>query len=252
MVSTRRLNGQATTYRLAALLLAAATLVLFGTVRAQSVPNTGYQATGITVNGSGAAFGEPDRAIVTLGTDSVADNVRDALARSDEAMERVRAAALMLGVQERQIRTASFNVWRQQLTDRDGQPTGERYHVRHSFEITVDNTDIVGELLGAAIDAGANDVGGIRFTISDTAALQSQAREAAMADAHARASQLAELAGVSLGAPVFVEETSYNAPQVVARAQEFAMVAGAPPVEGGELAVNVTVRVVYAIGTAAE
>lgn len=226
--------------------LLAATLVLFGNVRAQGTNQNGLPASGITVSGSGAAYGEPDRALVTLGVTAVNDNVRDALAQADETMNAVRQAVLELGIETNHIRTVSFNVWRQQLSDRDGQPTGERYHVQHSFQVTVDNTALVGQLLASAVDAGVNDVGGISFTISDTAALQTEARSAAMADARARASQLAQLAGVELGQVLFIEETSYNAPMALESAQ-YARAASMTPIEGGELAVSVTVKVVFGI-----
>ena len=248
--TARHPGNPATTYRLIAALLTAAALVLSANVRAQNPLQLGNQATGISVSGAGAAYGDPDRAVVTLGVDAVADNVRDALAQADQTMNQVREAALALNIEQRQIRTVSFNVWRQQLTDQNGQPTGERYHVQHSFQVTVDDTEQVGQLLADAIDAGANDVGGISFTISDTAALQSQAREAAMADARARATQLAQHAGVTLGQVIYVEETSYNAPHAVANVQ-YARAASSP-IESGELAVNVTVKVVYAIAGAAE
>lgn len=250
MTTTQRTTRNARSYtHFLAALAAAAALVISGTVNAQTL-NTNNQATGITVTGSGAAYGEPDRAVVTLGVDAVAETVRQALEQADATMAGVRQTALDLGIETRQIRTVTFNVWRQQQTDRDGQVTGERYHVQHSFQVTLDDTALVGQLLTNAIEAGANDVGGINFTISDTAALQSQARQAAMADAHARATQLAELAGVTLGAPTYVEETSYNAPQAAASVQ-YARMAGSP-VESGELAVNVTVKVVYAIQAAAQ
>ena len=228
-------------------LLAAALLAvgaLAGAAQAQGFGGPGSQS-GISVTGNGVAFGEPDQAVVNLGVDAVGENVREALDAADATMHAVREAALLLGIEQRDIRTVAFNVWRQQLTDRDGQPTGERYHVRHSFQVTVRDTGQVGALLSSAIDAGANDVGGIEFTISDTAALQAQAREAAMADAHARAAQLAELSGVTLGAPLFVEETSYAAPLPAATLQYSCAVDS--PVESGQLGVNVTVRVVYAI-----
>lgn len=236
---------------LLAALLTAAALVMSTNVRAQNTPNYAYQAAGITVSGAGAAYGEPDRAVVTLGVDAVADTVSQVLEQADETMNRVRQAALDLGIEQRQIRTTGFNVWRQQLTDQNGQPTGERYHVQHSFQINVQDVTQVGQLLSTAIEAGANDVGGISFTMSDTAALQSQAREAAMADARARATELAELAGVSLGQVVFVEETSYNAPQTAAASVQYAR-AASTPIETGELAVNVTVKVTFAIDGATD
>lgn len=245
-VKTARL-APALLHKLAALLAATALLLVATSAAAQGSPN---QPSGITVAGSGVAYGEPDQAVVNLGVDAVADNVRDALDSADAAMEAIRQAVMALGVEERDIRTVSFNVWRQQLTDQGGQPTGERYHVQHSFQVTVRDSALVGQVLADAVDAGANNVGGISFTISDTEALQREARAAAIADAQGRASQLAELAGVTLGEPIHVEETSYNAPMMaVAEAASYAR-GGGSPVQGGELAVNVTLRVTYAIADA--
>lgn len=239
--------------RLVGAALLAMTLILFTNATAQNGVQMSNPATGITVTGSGAAYGEPDRAVVTLGVNTAQENVRDALAAADNSMNAVRQAVIDLGVPANQIRTAWFNVWRQQLTDRDGQPTGNLYHVTHTFQISVDNADIIGQVLAAAVDAGANEVGNISFTFADTAALQTRARQAAMADAHARASQLAELAGVTLGQATYIEETSYNAPMAVrsAMAMEAPMYDGfgGASIESGELAVHVTVRVVYAIAS---
>jgi uncharacterized protein YggE len=227
-----------------ALLLSSA-LVPFTSVKAQA---SNPQPAGITVNGSGVAYGEPDQAVVTLGVDATADNVRQAMDQADATMTAVRQAILNLGIDQQDIRTVSFNIWRQDLTDKDGQPTGQRYHVQHSFQTTLRDGSQVGQLLADAVDAGANDVGGINFTISNTAQLQTQARQAAMADAQERAQQLAQLAGVSLGAPTYIEETSYNAPMPMADAQYSRMASA--PIQGGQLGVNVTVRVTYAIGAA--
>ncbi len=229
--------------RLAAAAALATALTLGAAAHAQAV--AGQPATGITVSGNGAAYGEPDQAVVNLGVDATSETVREALDEADATMHAIREAALALGIEQRDIRTVSFNVWRQQMTDRDGQPTGERYHVQHAFQVTVRDAEQVGALLSAAIEAGANDVGGINFTISDTAELQSRAREAAMDDALARAQELAALAGLTLGSPVHIEETSYNAPMPAAT-MDFSRAVGSP-VESGQLAVNVTVRVTYAL-----
>ncbi len=239
--------GLSVTWRLAAALLLTVALVLFTGAKAQNGVQMGNAANGITVTGSGAAYGEPDRAVVTLGVNTANENVREALAAADEAMNAVREAVVSLGIPANQMRTAWFNVWRQQLHDRDGQPTGELYNVQHSFQITLDNTELIGQLLAAAVDAGANEVGGISFTFSNSAALQTEAREAAMADAHARASQLAELAGVTLGAPIFIEETSYSPPMAARSNMVMEAAAYGGSIELGELAVNVTVRVVYGL-----
>lgn len=221
--------------------VALATLVLGSTSFAQS-------PSGISVTGSGSAYGEPDQAVIQLGVSIAAEAVRDAISRSDALMQAVHDALLGGGVVERDLRTIGYNVWRQDLYGPDGEITGERYHVEHQYEVVVRDVSRVGQLLSSAVEAGANSVGGITYTISNPDELRAQAREAAMRDAEAKASQLAELAGVRLGAAISISESSPGGvgPQYEARYSAMGAGGGAP-VSGGQLVVEVDVSVVYDI-----
>ncbi|MCW5857682.1 MAG: SIMPL domain-containing protein [Caldilineales bacterium] len=69
-----------------------------------------------------------------------------------------------------------------------GVPTGEtKYHVSNQCRVKVSDFDKTGEVLQAALAAGANTVAGVEFAISDPISLQQQARDKAMADAQAKA-----------------------------------------------------------------
>jgi uncharacterized protein YggE len=74
------------------------------------------------------------------------------------------------------------------------------------LRVTVRDVEMVGAVLDAAVDAGANQVHGVTFTVEDESTWQGQAREKAMADARARANELASLADVGLGEVVSVSE----------------------------------------------
>lgn len=211
-------------------------------VAAQAVP-----ATGLLVHGSGTVYGEPDRAVVTLGVDVAAPQVQQALGNADARMRQVRQALLDGGIGPQAIRTVAFNVWREDIRGPGGAVTGERFHVVHSYQITVSDLAGIGDLLAAAVAAGANDVQGIVFTIADPTALQAAARSQAMRDAKARAEQLAQLAGVALGRPVSIEETSTPLRTVAPAMASARLAGGGAPVEGGQLAVQVAVTVRYAI-----
>lgn len=201
---------------------------------------------GLVVHGSGTVYGEPDIALLTLGVDVTQPNVKDALSGADRTMQAVRQVFLNGGVAAADIRTVAFNVWREDIHDRNGTVTGERYHVVHSYQVTLRDLAKLGDLLAAAVDAGANNVQGIQFSMADPAALQARARAAAMRDAQARAQQLATLAGVTLGPPVSIEETStpLASPAVAMAAVR---VGGGAPVQGGQLAVRAEVTVRYVI-----
>lgn len=223
-----------------AALLALVALVLAPEASAQS----GASSTGLVVQGTGTAYGTPDQAVLTLGVEVVDPDVQTALTRADKAMTAVRDVFLGDGVEAKDIRTATFNVWREDIRDQSGSVTGQRYHVQQDYQVTVRDLGSVGRLLAEAVQAGANNIQGIQFGISDPAALRERARASAMHDAEARAAQLADLAGVTLGRAVSIEESTSNAgpPVPMLRAQ-----AAAAPVEGGQLAVQVQVTVRYAI-----
>lgn len=205
----------------------------------------GAAATGVMVQGTGTAYGTPDQAVLTVGVEAVDPNVQTALNEADKAMRAVRQVFLAGGVEAGDIRTATFNVWHEDIRDQSGTVTGGRYHVLHDYQVTVRDLGSVGRLLAGAVQAGANNVQGIQFGLSDPAALRQQARARAMRDAEARAEQLASLAGVTLGRPLRIEESVSNPspPTPMLRAQAVA----AAPVEAGQLAVQVRVSVRYAI-----
>jgi uncharacterized protein YggE len=71
---------------------------------------------------------------------------------------------------------------------------------------TVRDVEKASAVLDAAVEAGANQVYGVTFTVSDESEWQGQAREKAMADAKARAGELASLAGLELGEVLSVSE----------------------------------------------
>lgn len=226
--------------RLAALALAGTLLVLLvpGVARAQAEP-------GIHVTGSGVAYGAPDQALIDIGVSVDDPSVAEVLRRAEEAMQDVRQAALALGVEEADVRTVSFNVWREELRDRDGNVTGERYHVQHSYQVVARDASAVGALLTAMVEAGANQVGGIQYTLSDPAELQRQAREAAMSDARRKAEELASLAGLTLGTPYTITEfTAAGGPSAAYALREGL---GGGSVSAGELAVRIDVEVRFAV-----
>lgn len=221
-------------------------LLLAGLTQGQQMPNTTPGGL-ISVTGTGYAHGEPDQALLTIGVNTTADTVNEAIATADTTMHQLREAALALGINERDIRTANFNVWRQQLTNRDGEPTGERYNVQHTYRITVKDPNQVSQLITNAIRAGANDLGSIQYTLADPSTLEDEAREAAMTDAKRRAQHLASLAGVTLGAPTNIQEPAGGSAPRAGVTMDAQYARTSTPTQAGELTITVTLSVDYAI-----
>jgi hypothetical protein len=77
----------------------------------------------------------------------------------------------------------------------NNQRTQKGYVGRHTITITFDEPGRAGEVVAAAIGAGANDVSGIHFDRRDRRALEQEALKLAVQDARARADALAAGAG---------------------------------------------------------
>lgn len=208
------------------------------------------QEGGITVVATGAAFGPPDQAHVDVGFTTTDEDVADALEAADEAIRAVQAAIAAVGVAERDVRTTTFAVWREERFEERAATPAVVYRVTHHLRVTVRDVDAVGRLLVAATDAGANYVGGVTFTVQDARELEATARSNAFDAAREKAEQLARLAGVTLGAPVSIVEVELGGVVPFGGARTAPMLVESmadAPVAGGELAVEVRVEVRFAV-----
>jgi hypothetical protein len=95
------------------------------------------------------------------------------------------------------------------------------------------------------VQAGANNVYGIQFSVDDPSELEAEARADAVADARARAQSLAELSDVGLGEVLTISEVITGAGPVYA--YERAAAAPSAPIEPGQLEHQMSVQVTYAI-----
>jgi uncharacterized protein len=212
---------------------------------AQTTPIPASQTqNGISVTGQGIVLAQPNVARITLGVEisdaSLANAQTQAAQRMDAVVQKLKAA----GIQDNDIRTVSYNVNPQY----DQNQALKGYQVQNLVQVKSTNVGGLGQLLDTAVAAGATRIYGIGFEADDMTELMSQARDQAMQDAQAKAQQLARDAGVGLGRAVLVEDTQPG-PVTPRVAQPAAMAAPAPttPVQPGELQVQSTVHVVWAI-----
>ncbi|HKZ70632.1 MAG TPA: SIMPL domain-containing protein [Anaerolineales bacterium] len=205
----------------------------------------------ISVTGNGIAYGKPDTAVASIGVQTRNPDPGKAVTENTEKMNSIIAALKNLGIEEKDIQTANFSVYANQNYDpQTGQPTTIEYVADNTVSVTIRDLNKVGEALGKAVDAGANSIYGVSFTVSDQSALEATAREKAMADAKARAEQLAKAAGVTLDAPMSISEyTSGPVPYYDVRAADVGLGGGAAtvPVQGGQISVTLQVNVTYII-----
>ena len=100
------------------------------------------------------------------------------------------------------------------------------------------------DILDKVVTAGANNIFGVNFGISNPASLQDSARAAAVKDALAKAQALAKLEGVTLGDVISVSESSSSGGPVP---MAYGLGGGGTPIEPGAQDVTISLQVTYAI-----
>jgi uncharacterized protein YggE len=238
------------TFLLASLLCLAALAVACTTEKTEKVEvQSPSQAQGISVSGTGDASGAPDLALLQLGVSAEGKTVKEARDTAASAMNDVLDALKGDGVAENDVQTRQFRIEPEyQYPDGKQELTG--FRVTNIVEVKARDLDRVGEMIDDVAKAGGDvvQVQGLSFTIEKQDDLRAQAREEAMADASARAEDLADLAGVKLGKPLSITESTVTPPSPLLQAVPAARGAEeTTPIEAGELEVSVTVNVLFAI-----
>lgn len=216
-----------------------------GAVVVAATPTAGatVDARSITVTGQGRVTIAPDLAYATFAVETRNTDLAQAQADNATRMNAVLARLKSLGIAERDLQTVGYNV-SPQYDKQDGKPTG--YIVNNGVRAAVRDLAKLGPTIDAAVAAGANRVAGIAFDLADKGAATRQAREAAVADARAKAEQYATLANGTLGVVITISENV--AAPVFQTDQRVAMPAAAPPdtpIETGQGTISLTVQVSY-------
>lgn len=203
----------------------------------------------ISVSGTGRVLLSPDIADLRLGVLAEEPTVRAARDANAEAMTAVIASLRKLGIEQRDIQTTTLSLSPVYAYPSDGQrPRITGYSLSNAVSVTIRDLDLVGDAIDGALVAGATSLDGVSFRVADQAAAEKQAREAAIAEAKAKAQTLASAAGVRITGVAAISETVSPIPYpVYFGAREEAGVDVATPVEPGSNEVSVTVSVVYLI-----
>lgn len=199
----------------------------------------------VSVLGHGEVKARPDTATIQIGIDTEAANAKDALAQNNTQAQALQQKLAELKIDTKDIQTSNFSI--SPTYGNDGrQVTG--YRVSNVVTVTIRNLDSAGTLLDQVVQAGANNIYGISFSVADTQKLMEQARQAAMADAKARATQLATAGGAAVGDVLIISE-NVSAPPVPMPMLDRAAAQGAPsvPVQAGEQSISIDVQATFAL-----
>ncbi len=223
---------------LAAAALAAA--LLTAPALAQVIPPAA-----ISVTGEATVSVPPDLAEIDGGVTSEAKTAREASEANNAAMGKVLQALKGAGIEEKDIQTSRLSLQPQSAPNRSGPSAIAGYRASNRVTVRVRDVTKVASVIDTLVGAGANEIGGINFVVSQASKLLDEARERAVADARRKAEIYAKAAGVTLGAPLSISEEGNSAP-VPYRRMAAGMAASAPVAQGEET-LRVTVSVSWAI-----
>ena len=225
---------------------------------------------GITVRGQGKVTVSPDIATVYLGISAQAAKVADAQSQAASAMNKVMTALTGAGIDKKDIQTQSYSI--QQIykpvvgsgvavpPDKSPTPnlppiptqevTTPVYQVSNMVVAKIRTIDKTGPILDAVTEAGGDliRVNSVYFSVDQPEKYYSQARTSAMADAKARATQLARLAEVTLGKATFVtEDFAPSVPYPMAAYRDSSGAGYSTPISPGQTDIILNIQVSYTI-----
>ena len=208
----------------------------------------------ISVTGEGTVSVPPDLAQIDAGVASDAKTAREASEANNAAMGKVLLALKGAGIEEKDYQTSRLSL-QPQLAVRNTvssvQPgPAQIVGYRASNRVSIKLRDItkVASVIDVLVGAGANEIGGINFVVSQASKVLDDAREKALADARRKAEIYARAAGVTLGEPLAISEAGSPGPMF--RGRMAAPMAAATPVAQGEETLSVSVNVSWAIKAA--
>jgi len=202
----------------------------------------------ISVTGEANVSVPPDQAQIDGGVTSDAKTAREASEANNAAMGKVLLALKAAGVDEKDYQTSRLSLQPQFAANyKPSERAAGIVSFRASNRVTVRIRDVtkVAGIIDVLVGAGANEIGGINFTVTQASKVLDEAREKAIADARRKAEIYARAAGVTLGEPIAISEE--GAPTPMFRGKMAAPTAVGAPVAQGEETLSVTVNVTWAI-----
>ena len=205
----------------------------------------------ISVTGEATVSVPPDLAQIDAGVTSEAKTAREASDANNAAMGKVLLALKGAGIEEKDYQTSRLSLQPESAPNRPGGPaTIVGYRTSNRVTVRLHDVSKVASVIDMLVAAGANDIGGINFTVSQASKLLDDAREQAIADARRKAEIYAKATGVTLGAPLSISEGGTPVPIPYRRMA--AGMAPSAPVAQGEETLQVTVAVSWAIKAAGQ
>jgi len=211
----------------------------------------------LTVSASAEVSVQPDRAVVRLGVSAQSAEAADAQDQVNAAMQRVQEAVMRLDVPEQSVRTEELSLYpiysdQRPLPGRGGEleePRVTGYRASNVVSVELAELARIGEVVDAGIEAGANQLQGVSFSLRNDAPASAQAMRLAVEEAREQAEAVADAMGMRIERVREVIAGGYDVrpPIPYAGARLAAADMAATPVQPGQVDVTASVTVTYEI-----
>lgn len=163
------------------------------------------------VQGEAELVAIPDQAKVNLGFSITETTVEAAQNQANQVTNNIIESVRTLGIDSDDIKTINYNIYPEyDYSERTQRILG--YRVTNTVQVTIKDTTLVNQVIDAGTQQGANEVGGVQFTLSPESEkeLTREARKQAIEQAKANATELSQLSGMKLGKIVNISESQQN------------------------------------------
>ncbi|MCX6783709.1 MAG: SIMPL domain-containing protein [candidate division WWE3 bacterium] len=204
----------------------------------------------LAVVGIGKVTAVPDVAYVDAGIVVNAGNsVAEVQSKIDAVNNAILAAVEKLGIAKADVTTSNYSITPNYNYSPTGQNSIDGYNGNAAITIKVKDLSRVSSVIAEAATAGANQVNGARFEISDPNVYRAAARDQAISNAKLQAQKLAASLGLKLGKVTnIVESNSTPVPYPMmygAGVSTLDAKATAPQIEVGTQEVSSTVTLYF-------
>ncbi len=205
-----------------------------------------WRATTLNLSAYGEVKAAPDMATITLGVQTTAPSAARAMQDNARRMSQVTAALRGAGIEGKDIQTSGLNLNAQYDYQQNQPPRLTGYQASNDVTITVHDLARLGASIDAVVAAGANQINGVSFGLSDPKAAEDAARLKAVQALQAKAQLYAGATGYRVGRLVSLGESGgYQPVRPLAMARMVAAAPAATPVEPGELTVRIDIAGLY-------
>ncbi|WP_293468294.1 SIMPL domain-containing protein [Phenylobacterium sp.] len=219
---------------------------------AQAAPpaaDTMFRATTLNLSAYGETKVAPDMATITLGVMTEGKTAAEAMQANAARMNAVVASLRKAGIPDRDIQTSNLNLNPQYRYQENQPPVLVGYQASNNVTVTVNDLKRLGPAVDATVNAGANQVHGISFGLSDPTGAENAAREAAVKALAAKADLYAKATGYRISRMVSLSEGGGYAPQppmpMVAYAAKREMADAGTSISAGEMKVRIDISGLY-------